>query len=80
LEDFEFTGNEEHYIRAKDLKQWIKERDLKITDTKLGMELGKYVRANGLNVVNKPKKLNGKTQTCWIGMKWITETEEIEEH
>lgn len=75
LEDFEFTENEEHYVRAKDLKEWIKQRNLKITDTKLGMELKKYVTANGLNVVNKPKKLGGKTATCWIGMRITSEME-----
>jgi hypothetical protein len=78
LEDFEFTGLENDYVKSKDFKNWIKDRDLKITDTKLGIELKKYIAKNNLTgkVYNKSKKIGGKTYVCWFGMKLIYETDE----
>jgi phage/plasmid-associated DNA primase len=78
LEDFEFTGLENDYVKSKDFKNWIKDRDLKITDTKLGIELKKYIAKNNLTgkVYNKGKKIGGKTYVCWFGMKLIYETDE----
>jgi hypothetical protein len=78
LEDFEFTGLETDFVKSKDLKDWIKDKNLKITDTKLGLEMKKYISKNNLTdkVYNKQKRIGGKVCICWFGMKMVNEIDE----
>ena len=48
-------------MKSSDIRDWVKENDVGISDTKFGMELIKYRLKNKLeNVYNKYKKINGK--------------------
>jgi hypothetical protein len=80
LEDYEFTGLETDYVKSKDLKNWIKDKGLKITDTKLGLEINKYISKNADlkgKVYSKQKKIGGKNYQVWFGMKLSYETDEM---
>jgi hypothetical protein len=77
--DFEITNNETDYVRSEDIEDWIKQRDLGITMVKFGSEMKKHAILNKLeNVINKYKKINGKTRMCWFGVKTITEIHDCE--
>ena len=42
--------------------------------TKFGLEMKKYIKINNLdNVVNKAKKIKGKSIVVWVGVKLIEE-------
>ena len=70
LESFEITNIETDFVRSRDIEEWIKENKLGITMTKFGLELKKYIATKGItNVLNKYKKIEGKSIMCWIGIK-----------
>jgi hypothetical protein len=73
LEDFEFTGDVSDYVRSSDLIKWIEQKKLKITMTKLGLEINKYTKNNKLEdkIHKKDKKMGGKTIKVWVGMKLL---------
>jgi hypothetical protein len=77
LENYEITNNETDYVTSEDIKEWLMEEKLGITPTKMGIEIKKYCKSNGYdNVVNKCKKLNGKSKMCWFGIKEPMEYDE----
>ena len=70
LESYNITNNEKDFIKSSDIKDWVKENDVGISDTKFAMELKKYCLKNKLdNVYNKYKKVDGKSVKCWFGIK-----------
>ena len=70
LESFEITNTDTDFVRSRDIEEWIKENKLGITMTKFGLELKKYIAMKGItNVVNKYKKIEGKSVMCWVGIK-----------
>lgn len=70
LESYEITDNEENYTRSRNIEDWIKDNKLGITMTKFGIELKKYIDMKKCeNVLNKYKKLEGKSVMCWFGIK-----------
>ena len=61
LESYNITNDEKDFIKSSDIKDWVKENDVGISDTKFAMELNKYCLKNKLdNVYNKYKKVDGK--------------------
>jgi hypothetical protein len=72
LNDYEITNNEDDFIKSNDIEEWLK--PLKISITKFGMEMNKYININQIkNVYSKDKKINGKTKKVWIGIKCLLE-------
>ena len=71
LESFDITNDEKDYIKYADIKDWIKDNEIGISDMKFTMELKKYCSKNKLdNVYNKQKKIDGKNSKCWFGIKY----------
>jgi hypothetical protein len=80
MNDFEITGDEGDWIRSKEIEDWITENKLGITMMKFSSEMKKYTAINKVDgVVNKYKKIGGKTVMCWFGIQRCTEAEIIEE-
>lgn len=76
-EEFEITDNENDYVPSSEIVKWLNDKKCKVSITKFGLELNKYVKLNNLqNVVSKLKKIKGKPKQCWIGVKSIEEIEE----
>ena len=70
LRDYEITNILTDFVKSKDLQDWINEKKLGISITKLGRELNKYATINKLeNLHNLDKKIAGKTNKVWIGIK-----------
>ena len=42
LEAYNITNDEKDFIKSSDIKDWVKENDVGISDTKFAMELKKY--------------------------------------
>ena len=56
LESYNITNDDKDFIKSADIKEWVKENDVGISDTKFAMELKKYCLKNKLdNVYNKYK-------------------------
>jgi len=71
---FEITNDPADYVLSSDMKAWITEGKYGVTDTKLGMELKRYVQINGLsNVFNKNKKIGRKVVVAWYGIRAYSE-------
>jgi hypothetical protein len=78
LNDFEFTNNSNDFIKSQDLQDWLTNGNKGISIKRLSIDLKKYISKHKLdNVVNKYKKIGGKTVMCWFGIKQIFETEEV---
>lgn len=76
-EDFEITDNEDDYVMSSDIEKWLADKKCKISMTKFGLELNKYVKLNKLeNITNKVKKIKGKPKRCWFGIKMIKEIDD----
>lgn len=61
---YEITRNENDYVSAREIIDYLtKEKKLKMSDTKIGRELGL------LKLVNDYKKVNGKSLRVWFGVK-----------
>ena len=72
---YEITNNEKDYILSSELVEWVKSKG--ITITKLGRDINKYSEGKGFtNVKTKPKKIQGKTCNCWVGIRSIYLIEE----
>jgi hypothetical protein len=70
LESYEITNDEENFTKSKSIEDWVKDNKLGITMTKFGIELKKYVDMKKYkNVMNKYKKVGGKSVMCWFGIK-----------
>jgi hypothetical protein len=75
--DFEITNDESDYTSSKDIETWLKAGNYKITMTKFGLEMKKYLKINNLEgVVNKLKKVKGKPIQVWYGIKLIEECDD----
>lgn len=78
LNDFEITNNPEDYIKSQDLQDWINSNNKGISIKRLAIDLKKYITKKKLdNVVNKVKKIGGKSNICWFGIKKSYECEDI---
>jgi phage/plasmid-associated DNA primase len=67
---FEITNDENNYIKSAEIKDWIKENDLGISEKKFSMELKKFCKKKGFdNVCNKGKKIDGKNIQVWVGIR-----------
>lgn len=61
---YEVTRNESDFVPAREIIDYLKkEKHLKMSDTKIGRELG------ALKLVKKDMKVNGKTTRVWLGLK-----------
>jgi hypothetical protein len=73
--DFEITNDEEDYVKSSDVDEWLVRGKYKVSMTKFGLEMNKYVKINNLeNVKTKLKKLK-KPIRVWSGIKMINEVE-----
>lgn len=73
--DYEITNDPNHFVKSADIEQWIKSKDLGITMMKFSNELKKYAILNKHDcLINKNKKVNGKTHMYWFGVRLIVET------
>lgn len=71
-ETFEITNNIEDYVTNNDIKEWIKNNKVGISDNKVSIELGQYAKKKKFeNVISKVKKIEGKSARCWIGIKFL---------
>jgi hypothetical protein len=78
LNDYVITNNEKDYIKSNELKVWLDEKKVGISMEKFSKDLKKYLVLNHFdNVINKNKKIEGKTYTCWFGIKDIKYTPEM---
>jgi hypothetical protein len=72
LDDYEITGNDMDYVKSSDVQDWIDDKKLKISITKLASELNKHCTINDLQIqTGLRKKVNNKTIRCWFGIKLI---------
>jgi len=72
--EYEITNNPEDFIPSPTIVQWLTDSKKGITITKLGLELNRYAKINGLeNLLSKAKKINKKAVQCWFGVRVITE-------
>lgn len=70
LRDYEITDNDKDYVKSSELQEWLDSKKLGISITRLGRELNKYAIINKLeNLKSKDKKIGGKTNKIWIGIK-----------
>lgn len=70
LNDYEITNNADDRIPSKEIEDWLKMNSSKVSMTKFGLEMKKYVTINKLNnVANKATKISGKSKVCWFGIK-----------
>jgi hypothetical protein len=71
-ETYEFTNELTDYISVSEIKEWIKNNKVGISDNKVSIELGQYAKKKKFdNVFSKPKKIDGKAVRCWFGIKLI---------
>ena len=70
LRDFEFTSDENDFITNSRIEKWSSDTKQGLSITKITRELNNYIKLNNLqNILNKPKKLDGKTVRVWFGIK-----------
>jgi len=67
LAEYEITKNPEDFVTSRRIIEFLKERRCVESETKIGRELGK------LGLTNIRKKLQGRTQVVWIGIRKIEE-------
>ena len=71
--EYDITNDEKDFVSSSDLKTWLAEKKLGISMEKFSKDLKKYCVVNGKDkVVNKLKKVRGKAQQCWVGVKLFT--------
>ena len=79
LEEYEITNNERDFVKSKDLKTWLTNKKVGISPEKFAKDLKKYCFVKGMDKVeSKPKKISGKTQQAWIGIKPFSYNPETE--
>jgi len=68
LQDYEITDDDKHFIPSVDFKELCERHN--ITPTKLGREINKHCEKNKKkNVKSWAKKIDGKTQQVWLGIR-----------
>jgi hypothetical protein len=78
LKSYEFTDNEEHYIKSAELQEWINGKNISMT--LLGREINKYKKINKyVNVGTKVRKLDGKATNVWNGMTYRKDEDKDED-
>jgi hypothetical protein len=74
LQDFEITNNPEHFATSNSIESWLKANRMNVSMMKFGMEMKKHTKLQQMNdVINKPKKISGKSVQCWFGIRERTE-------
>lgn len=75
LKDYEITGDQRDFMKSCDIETWLKGSGISIK--KFAAEFNTYLIKNKIEgVVNKAKKIGGKSKCGWYG---ITEPSGIEE-
>ena len=66
-EDFEITNDEDEFVESARIQEWIKQKKLNISITKLGRDINKYAALKKYdNVKSIQKKIEGKSMTVMI--------------
>ena len=68
----QITNDPKDYIESKEIQKWLKEGDYKVSATKFGLEMKKYLKTNKRDfdqVCNKPKKIQNKSVQVWFGLR-----------
>jgi phage/plasmid-associated DNA primase len=75
--NFQITDNVNDYITARELAQWkIDNGFTSISAVAFSNELKKHCKIKKYrNVFTKDKKVSGKSQACWIGIKSLDDTQ-----
>tara|TARA_R110000868_G_scaffold185862_2_gene427899 strand:+ start:2617 stop:5163 length:2547 start_codon:yes stop_codon:yes gene_type:complete len=74
-EDFEITNDEDEFVESARIQEWIKQKKLNISITKLGRDINKYAALKKYdNVKSIQKKIEGKTRHIWTGIKEINDS------
>ena len=69
-ETFIITDNKEDFLESTELKEWIKENDMRISIKKLAIEIKKYCKKEKKgNVITGVKRVNGRSTRGWFGIK-----------
>ena len=66
------TNDPKDYIESKEIQKWLKDGDYKVSATKFGLEMKKYLKTNKRDfdqVCNKPKKIQTKSVQVWFGLR-----------
>jgi phage/plasmid-associated DNA primase len=76
--DYDITNDTDDYITSKEIIEWLSSKKLGVTIKAFSQELKKYSVINGkTNIINKNKKIKGKSTMVWVGITPIIEEEEI---
>lgn len=68
--EYTITNNENDYVLSSDIICWLKLSELGISFKKFFIELKKYAKVkNYNNVFSMSKKIDGKSENVWIGLK-----------
>ena len=79
LEEFVITNDVKDFVESSYLKQWLSNKKVGISMEKFAKDLKKYCVLNGKDSIdNKMKKVNGKSQRCWFGIKLFSYNPEME--
>ena len=68
----QITNDPKDYIESKEIQKWLKDGDYKVTATKFGLEMKKYLKTHKRDfdqVCNKPKKIQNKCVQVWFGLR-----------
>jgi hypothetical protein len=73
--DIKKNFNEERYfVKSSEIDNWLKENKKDYSMKRFAIDLKQYCKLKGLGFVeNKNKKMSGKVQICWFGIKEIEE-------
>jgi len=79
--DIKKNFNEERYfVKSSEIDNWLKENKKDYSMKRFAIDLKQYCKLKGLGFVeNKNKKISGKVQICWFGIKEIEEEEESDD-
>ena len=73
----DLSNNANDFVKSDYIEEWLKQKNLGVSMKCFGGELKKHCVINGLlNVLNKAKKLNGKSKVVWLGIKEVRYVEE----
>ena len=74
--DFEITNDVLDYVTSEKVKAWIDAGKLGISMECLAKDIKKHCKLKRYdNVVNKDKKIQGKTRKAWVGIREIVEVD-----
>jgi phage/plasmid-associated DNA primase len=79
--DIKKNYNEDmHFVKSSDIDTWLKEYKKDYSMKRFSIDLKRHCALKGLGyVANKDKKINGKVNKCWFGIKEIEEDSDDEE-